>query len=414
MEKLACIFPGQGVQYPGMGKSIYEKYEIVRNTYEEASEAAGLDVAKLCFDGPLMKQNDITVMQIINVITSVAFYRAFFEEYHVRPQFFAGHSMGEYAAYVCCGALGLKDAVKILLERGRLLQKAIDQQRGYMAIVEGVRADEIQKCIVENIYKNVSIACYNDLLQNAVSGTVDEMDQLCSVLRTDGAAVTPLLNSPPIHSSVLGQDIVDEFENYINKIEFFPYTTPVISNVNGEPNCDYAKLAKLLSRQLYCPVQWMETINQFARYGITTIVEMGPKLLLNKFTNKDEIKTYCMGIINDEKLFSELYKFDESLKRDRISFIGSCLVMAVSMKNLNEDNREYKEIVVSSYNKMKEYSDKKLSLRDYENAAELLLRLLLGKKISKPGIIHCFEKLMNETGTNYKLQNWYKSRMESI
>lgn len=414
MEKLACIFPGQGVQYPGMGKSIFEKYEVIKSTYGEASEAAGFDVADLCFNGPLMMQNDITRMQIINVITGVAFYRAFFEEYRVLPQFFAGHSMGEYAAYVCCGAIRLKDAVKILLERGRLLQKAIDVQRGYMAVVENLRSDEIRKCIAEKKFKKVVIACYNDVLQHTVSGDTEELDQLCDILRTIGGSVTPLLNSPPIHTPVLGQDIVYEFRDFLKNFKFSTYSVPVISNVYGVPNCDPSKLNNILYEQLYCPVQWTETINQFEKYGVTTVIEMGPKLLLNKFTHKDELNSLCLGVINDNRILADLFASEESLKRDKINFVGKCLVTAVSMKNWNEDNAEYQELVVNSYNEIKKYTNRDLTINDYERVADLLLRLLLGKKVDKSCIPSCFERLINETGTYYILQNWYESKMQNL
>jgi len=416
MEKIAIVFPGQGSQYIGMGKTLYDNFEIAKNTYEEASEAAGINIPKLCFQGTVSAQNKFTNMQIIIVTTAVAMYRSYFYEYSVIPQFLAGHSVGEYAAYVCSGALELSDAMKILQQRGKLLETVIDDEIGHMTIVENINYEQIENCFKQNEINEVYISCRNSAYQFAICGQEKEINHAEKSLKSIGANITPIFSSPPIHSPIIKKEIVDELHQYLSGVKMNSFSIPVITNFSSTCNCNETRVARDLAYQLTNPVDWVKITDEMDRYGVSILLEMGPKKLLCSFddANNRDYHSYCYGVDEDRKLFNQIFQKSDCLKRDKTDFFGRCLKLAVSVKNRNYDSDDYNRQVVQNYNTLLSYEEKYFDEKTMVTVADILLDILKTKKAPKEEIVQGFHRVINETNSFYILGEWYKKQFVNI
>lgn len=416
MEKLSFIFPGQGTQFVQMGQSFYNNYLVSRQTYEEANEVLNQDIAKLCFEGRLSELNDFTNMQIAIVTTEVAIYRAYVQEYGVIPQFAAGHSIGEYSALICAGAISFHDALLILKKRGELIQRVIDLNIGRMTIVEKAGSELISNIITQLELKDkVFISCYNSPSQLAVSGYNDAMDLLEEKLVQVGCVISPLFMSPPMHSPLMSQ-VKDEFRQFLNGFEYDPFRFAVIANVTGSPFTDRNSIPELLSNHLIKPVQWEKSVSIMYRYGITATIEMSPKLLLSSFITESQpgIKTFCYSIKKDRLVLGEIFKADTNYMKDVPNLPGRAMAIIVSTENKNEDMDEFGQVVEiyrTFSNMYSEITQKNLPV-DYEDEVkmvQMLIEALKIKKVEKKDIKAWIKSLLDETGSYYRLLSLYQS-----
>ncbi len=413
MEKIAFIFSGQGSQYVGMGETFYRDFEIVRQTYEEASDVSGYNIAELCFQGTVLEQNQIDKMQFIVVTTGVAIARAFSYKYGITPQFCAGHSVGEYAALVCSGAVKFSDAIKILKVRGELLKDALTSELGQMSIVEKISRTMAEEIISKNRELQGYISCYNSSDQFAISGS--NLEPIEEEFLIENARVTPIINSPPIHCPLMDK-YMKEFYDYLCRFMFYSFRIPVVSNVTGAPFSEPEKLPLIMSEQLIKPVQWVKTMMSFEKYGISMVVEMGPKNLLTAFF-KDidfEMKRYCFGVKSDREEIDKLFLSDASLQKDRVEFLGRCLGIAVSTQNLNDNVEEYQSGVTDNYNyiqslvsKTKE-SDRSATVEEMHQALQCVIGIMQTKKVPENEQQDWLKQLLDETCTYYLLKDYVK------
>ena len=406
MEKIACVFPGQGAQFVGMGKALHHEFVVARHTYEEASEAAGYDIAGLCFNGPPIQQMRADKMQMAIVITEVAMFRTYMHLYGVNPQFLAGHSVGEYAALICSGAVSLSFAVRILLSRGELLLESVRNGQGYMSIVE-----EIDEARLRDILDGdplVFISCLNAPEQYSISGKPDPLRQAELRLRADKAKVTPMENSPPIHSPLMLPQAV-RFEQILRELPWMEMRIPVISNVTGLPFSDSSLIPELMSRQLVSPVRWRESVRLMDYYGVTLCLEIGPKSLLTSLfgSNGCRFPTFCFGVREERERIKRFFDDSECLKRDRIHFLDRCLGIAVSTPNRNDNTEEYRRGVISNYNAIKARGtdEKPLDDREKRELTVRLIEILKTKKLSTGEINQWLWQLFDETGAYYELRD---------
>ena len=406
MEKIAFIFPGLGSQFVGMGKSFYDDFEIVRQTYEEASDFAGFDIADLCFQGTGLEQNRIDKMQFIVVTTGVAIARAFLYQYGITPQFCAGHSVGEYAALVCSGAVKFSDVIEILKVRGELLKKAT--KLGQMSIVEKMKADTAEEILQKNDDLKVYISCYNSPDQFAISGSQIELAE--EKLLGENAMVTPIIYSPPIHSPLM-EEYSKEFYDFISEFTYYSFRMPIVANVTGAPFSEPSKIATIMSEQLFKPVQWNNTMRCFEKYGVSMVVEMGPKNLLTSFLKDMDpsIKKYCFGIKKDRADINRLFLSDESLQKDKVEFIDRCLGIAVSTPNLNDNTEEFQSGVVKNYNYIKKISEQNeygLSVNDMRSVIRYLIEIMNTKRVPEKEQQDWLKQLLDETSSYYHLKEF--------
>ncbi|MFC3745651.1 ACP S-malonyltransferase [Paenibacillus sp. GCM10012306] len=408
MEKLAFLFSGQGTQFTQMGKSFYENYTISRQTYEEAGDILHQDIAKLCFEGSISEMSRFTNMQFAIVTTEIAIFRAYMQDYGISPQFSVGHSIGEYAALVSSGALQLGDALRILQKRGELVERVLQKANSRMTIIENVDISKVTEAIsLLGVEKTVFISCDNSGRQVAVSGLNEDMDKLEQKLESMRGIVTPLFYSPPMHSPIMGE-YVDEYLAYLNHFTAYPFRFPILSNVTGRAFSDEHTLFDILAAQLTHPVQWRQSANLLYEYGITTAIEMGPKVLLTKFINEDQptIHSFCYGLAKDRKSLAELFNNDSNFAKDKPDFVGRCLAILASTPNYNLDSKEFRK-VIQNYNDIKKQHEAMSNFKfgsmneQYREILNKLIDSLRIKQLPRTEIKHRIQMLLDETNLIY-------------
>ncbi|MGG4395979.1 ACP S-malonyltransferase [Paenibacillus thiaminolyticus] len=416
MEKFAFLFPGQGTQFLQMGKAFYENYPIAKQTFEEASEVSGLDMANLCFHGSVSSMNEFANMQLAILTAEIAIFRAYMNDYGVYPQFAVGHSIGEYAALVSAGAMTFADAITIMMKRGELVSRIIDKNTGHMTIIEQASPQMIEECIkASNAQESVYISCFNSGSQYAISGWNDKLEAVEQMLLEKGAIVSPLFHSPPIHSPLMNE-ICMEYLEFMNGFEFYPFRFPVISNYTGAPLSNPAQIAQTLTYHLISPVLFTSATNLFHKYGVTATIEMSPKLLLSELIKEDRpaITTYCYGLIQDKQKLDELFQSDPNFAKDMPNFAGRCLSILVSTENKNQNQNEYKE-VVQIYEKMKEkYNEQQrnhvgTTTEPHAEMLDMLIAALRMKRLEPGQLKNCVKTLLDETNSFYRFANVYNA-----
>lgn len=282
MGKIAYIFPGQGAQKAGMGKDFYENCALSREIYEKSSQLLGFSMEELCFEEN--DRLDITeYTQAALVTTSVAML-AQIEEMGYTPDVTAGLSLGEYCALVSCKAMTFEDAVKVVRQRGILMQEAVPVGQGAMAAVLGMTAEQIDQ-VVDPI-EGVEVANYNCPGQIVISGKTDAVQAACQALKEAGAKRTvPLKVSGPFHSSMLagaGKKLGEVLEPVVLTEHSIPYVTNVTAScVEGTE-----EIKDLLVRQVSSSVRWQQSVENMIAAGVDRFVEIGPGKTLASFVKK--------------------------------------------------------------------------------------------------------------------------------
>jgi [acyl-carrier-protein] S-malonyltransferase len=292
MSEVALLFPGQGSHFVGMGRDIYDEYPVAKAVFEEANDVLGFDIAKICFSGSLLEVNSLENMFPGLYIVCVALLKVYMQEIGVTPKYLAGHSLGEFAALTCSGALDFADALRIIYQRGVLSQTVADAGEGTMTIIEGVDIGKAEaECKkVSSSSQYVAISCYNSPNQIAISGYRDAVMQVEDRLIELGAQISPILTAPPIHS-LLMQPVADQLEIELKKCNFHELKWPVIANVDARPYVDPGSIFVKLKLQLTHPVQWLGTIQYLEKQGVTTFIEIGPQAVLASL-----LKTFMKNI----------------------------------------------------------------------------------------------------------------------
>ena len=282
MGKIMFMFPGQGAQYIGMGKAMYDKYEKAREIFDIASKVTGLDIPALCFE-----DNDklnITEYTQIAMLTAEAAIYAVMEEQGLKCDYTAGLSLGEYGALIAAGVLSFEDAFKVVRQRGIFMQEAVPAG-GAMAAVLGLDAAVIEKVCGET-EGYAAIANYNCPGQIVITGEEAAVNKASEVLKEAGAKrVVPLNVSGPFHSKMLvpaGErlgKVIDE--TTINDVK-----VPYVANTTAELVTKSVNIKELLVKQISSSVRWQQTIELMLKEGVDTFVEIGPGKTLSGFMKK--------------------------------------------------------------------------------------------------------------------------------
>ncbi len=279
---VAFVFPGQGSQYPGMGKDLADNFPIARQVFEEASDALGLDMAALCFRGSEEELKLTANTQPAILTHSIASLRVVREETGLKPSFAAGHSLGEYSALVCAGAFSFADAVRTVRLRGTFMQEAVPVGKGAMAAVLGLQRDEVEEVCREAAQGEiVSPANFNSPGQVVIAGHAIAVDRAIDIAKSRGAKrALPLPVSAPFHCSLMAP-AGERLRGVLEKLAISPMEIPVVTNVEALPNEQADRVRDLLVRQVSAPVRWDESVEKMAALGAERFVEIGPGKVLS-------------------------------------------------------------------------------------------------------------------------------------
>jgi len=298
MGKIAFIFPGQGAQYIGMAKDFWEQYEQSRSIFEQASKELNLDMESLCFEeNELLDQTEYT--QAAMVTASVAILTEI-EKRGIKPDVTAGLSLGEYCALVTSKAMSFVDAVKVVRQRGILMQNTVPLGQGAMAAVLGMKAEEIE-AVCERI-DGVQIANYNCPGQIVITGKSGQIEIASKQLKEAGARrVLPLKVSGPFHSEML-KPAGEKLGEVLREVEVNTPIIPYVSNTTAAYVTKEEEIKPLLERQVYSSVRWQQSVEAMLADGVDTFIEIGPGKTLTGFMRKINRKVKAINIEKVEDL----------------------------------------------------------------------------------------------------------------
>jgi [acyl-carrier-protein] S-malonyltransferase len=279
---IAFVFPGQGSQYVGMCKGLYEEFGTARETFDEASEVLGFDMAELCFSGDAGELSLTANAQPAILTASTAALRVLNANTGIKPDFVAGHSLGEYSALVANGSMAFKDAVFVVRKRGEFMQEAVPVGEGAMSAILGLDIGAIEEicAVVSKDLQVASAANMNAPGQTVISGSREAVMLASEAAKSRGAKrVVPLDVSAPFHC-ILMKPAAERLAEVLSKIEFSDMSTPIVTNCDASVNSDSSRTRELLVRQVTSPVRWHESVETLRGEGVTKFIEIGPKNVL--------------------------------------------------------------------------------------------------------------------------------------
>jgi [acyl-carrier-protein] S-malonyltransferase len=295
-RKSAVLFPGQGSQAPGMGKELAEKFPVARQVFEEADDALGFSISRLCFEGPAEELQLTENTQPAILTTSVAAFRAARENGLPEPSFVAGHSLGEYSALVAAGVLDLPEAVRTVRARGRYMQRAVPFGTGAMAAVIGGEFNAIEQACREASGDQIcSVANSNSPSQVVIAGNTEAVDRAIELLKGIAKRVIKLKVSAPFHCALM-KPAQDELAADLERLSFNEPRVPVVTNVDALVTTAPNELRDALLRQVSAPVRWLESMQLLLDTSIETFIEIGPGKVLSGLMRQTNRDVKCLNV----------------------------------------------------------------------------------------------------------------------
>jgi len=280
----AYVFPGQGAQFPGMGKNLYEESAIAKEYFEKANEILGFRITDLMFEGTAEDLKQTKVTQPAVFLHSVI--SALVQGENFKPDMVAGHSLGEFSALVTAGAMSFEDGLKLVYARAMAMQKACEIEPSTMAAVLGL-SDEVVEEVCDSIKDAVVVpANYNCPGQLVISGSIEGIDKACELLKEKGAKRALKLPVGGAFHSPLMQPASEELKAAIDSTLFSTPVCPVYQNVNAYPQTEPEQIKQNLIAQLTAPVRWTQTVKNMVTDGAVEFIELGPGDVLKGLVKK--------------------------------------------------------------------------------------------------------------------------------
>ena len=280
----SVIFPGQGSQIVGMGKEFHDNFDLVKNLFKEADDTLNFSISKLILNGP-KEELDLTAnTQPAIFLISYSIYNVVKKEFNIdlsKAKYFAGHSLGEYSALSCAGYLNFSDTLKILRIRGDAMQNSVPKGEGGMVAVLGSTVETIEKILRDN-EQNLSVQIANDNSEGqiVVSGKINDLDKLISILKENNIKSIKLPVSAPFHCNLMNK-ATNIMSNELNKLNFIEGENKLISNVTANEISNTAELKELLVKQIENRVRWRESVINMIDSDVNHFVEIGPGKVLS-------------------------------------------------------------------------------------------------------------------------------------
>lgn len=300
---LAFIFPGQGSQYVGMGKDLYQIYVEARDVFDEASEVLFYDVARLCFEGPKEELDRTFRTQPCILTASIAALRVL-ESRRIMPAVVAGHSLGEYSALVASGVIGFREAIKLTEKRGRFMQEAVPEGEGLMAAIIGLSREQLDEICLTVSSGYVAPANYNCPGQIVIAGEREAVGEAIRIAKESGAKrAVPLPVSVPSHCALMieaSRRLAEE----LSSIHMNPPSVPVVNNADAMFLYTVGSIKSSLTKQLDSPLLWEDSIRSMIDSGVDVFVEAGPGSVLGGLVRRIDpgVTVYCTDEGMDEVL----------------------------------------------------------------------------------------------------------------
>lgn len=297
MAAVAYVFPGQGSQYPGMGKDLAENFSVARQVFEEVDDALGFKLSRLCFEGPAEELQLTENTQPAILTVSIATARSLEANGFPVPNFVAGHSLGEYSALVAAGAISLVDAVRTVRSRGQYMQEAVPLGVGAMAAVLGAELSEIERvCAQVSEGEICSPANINAPNQVVIAGHATAIDRAVEGMKEIGAKRVVKLNvSAPFHCALM-KPAQDRLAVDLKQLAFNELQVPVVTNVDARITKDAGEVCDALIRQVSSPVRWLQSMTLLIEQGVGTFVEVGPGKVLSGLMRQIKREANCFNV----------------------------------------------------------------------------------------------------------------------
>lgn len=312
MGKLAFLFPGQASQHPGMGRELAENHAVAKQVFDEADRTLGFSISQMCFSGSEddLKLTANTQPAILTVSVSTC---RILEEKGIKPDFVAGHSLGEYSALVAAGALGFSEAVRMVRKRGTYMQEAVPAGAGAMAAILG-----LSPAVVVDICKRaadgqiVSPANLNSPEQTVISGHAAAVKRAVELASQSGAKRAVILPvSAPFHCALM-MPAQEQLEADLRGTAFANLAVPVVTNVDADTIATGEEARDALIRQVSMPVRWEESVRLLIEEGVTSFVEVGPGRVLTGLLRQIERSVHALNVEDEKSLQTTLEKLEQA------------------------------------------------------------------------------------------------------
>lgn len=300
---LGFIFPGQGSQSVAMLSELGAAFPTVKQTFASASEVLGYDLWQQVQNGPADKLNETQITQPALLSASVAVWRVWNEQGGARPDVMAGHSLGEYSALVCAGALDFSDAVALVAKRGQFMQEAVPAGQGAMAAILGLTDEQVKSACRDAAQGQVvSAVNFNAPGQVVIAGESSAVDRAMDLCKEAGAKrALKLAVSAPSHCALM-EPAAERLASQLQSVEIYPPQIPVINNVDVLCQTAADAIRDALKRQLCNPVRWVESINKMHADGVDRVIECGPGKVLTGLNKRIQKSINCIPVYSPETI----------------------------------------------------------------------------------------------------------------
>lgn len=355
MSKIIFLFPGQGSQYVGMGKTLCEKYSVAKEVFGEANEVLGYDLKKICFNGPHEKLSETVNTQPAILTSTVAAFRVFNEEFGLEPDLVAGHSFGALSALVCAGSISFKDALKLARLKGEYAEKATAGKKSLMMAVEDLKEEVVAK-VCKSVSGEVYVAIINSPKQVVISGEEAAVERAGKELLALGAKTERLYVSAPFHTPLL-KEAGEKAKAAVKKIKLQKNKWPILSTIDVKLHKDAKGMINDLYFDLIRPTNWLAAVQYMVKSKVDIGIEIGPKAVLKKIVENttDKISMHSFISPRDMDDIKKSLKLDGKSKEE---VLIACLRIFASTMNYNHNQEDFELGAAKPYREIRELLDK--------------------------------------------------------